>query len=120
MKHEPVKDHAERKRISALIERCEKEQTMSDDEFKNFDREDLILLIECQKERIGELLADRPQGEWIDEADKYDASFGIHDYRCSNCNSYADEYIGGHEWYTAGKPNFCPYCGADMRERESE
>lgn len=65
--------------------------------------------------------ADRPQGEWIDEADKYDASFGIHDYRCSNCNSYADEYIGGHEWYTAGKPNFCPYCGADMRERkESE
>lgn len=64
--------------------------------------------------------ADRPQGEWVDEADKYDASFGIHDYRCSNCNSYADEYIGGHEWYTAGKPNFCPYCGADMREREGE
>ena len=61
--------------------------------------------------------ADRPQGEWIDEADKYDASFGIHDYRCSNCNSYADEYIGGHEWYTAGKPNFCPYCGADMRSK---
>ena len=61
------------------------------------------------------------RGEWIDEADKYDASFGIHAYRCSNCNSYADEYIGGHEWYTAGKPNFCPYCGADMRERkESE
>ena len=61
------------------------------------------------------------RGEWIDEADKYDASFGIHDYRCSNCNSYADEYIGGHEWYTAGKPNFCPHCGADMRERkESE
>lgn len=60
------------------------------------------------------------RGEWIDEADKYDASFGIHDYRCSNCNSYADEYIGGHEWYTASKPNFCPVCGADMRERESE
>lgn len=31
MKYEPVKDHAERKRISALIERCEKEETMSDD-----------------------------------------------------------------------------------------
>lgn len=28
MKHEPVKDHAERKRILTLIERCEKEQTM--------------------------------------------------------------------------------------------
>ncbi len=61
---------------------------------------------------------DRPRGEWIDEADKYDASFGIHDYRCSNCNSYADEYICGHEWYRAGKPNFCPHCGADMRERK--
>lgn len=33
------------------------------DEFKNFDRESLILLIEVQKERIGELLADRPQGD---------------------------------------------------------
>lgn len=54
------------------------------------------------------------RGEWIDEADKYDASFGIHDYRCSNCNSYADEFIGGHEWYTASKPNFCPCCGAKM------
>ena len=64
--------------------------------------------------------ADRPQGEWIDEADKYDASFGIHDYRCSNCNSYADEYIGGHEWYTAGKPNFCPHCGARMKGADDE
>lgn len=78
------------------------------------------ITLECMDELM-DMIADRPQGEWIDEADKYDASFGIHDYRCSNCNSYADEYIGGHEWYTAGKPNFCPYCGADMRERkESE
>lgn len=60
------------------------------------------------------------RGKWIDEADKYDASFGIHDYRCSNCNSYADEYIGGHEWYTMYKPNYCPNCGADMRGREGE
>lgn len=29
MKHEPIGDHAERRRILALIERCEKEQTMS-------------------------------------------------------------------------------------------
>ncbi len=29
MKYEPVKDHAERKRIFAMIEQCEKEQTMS-------------------------------------------------------------------------------------------
>ena len=75
---------------------------------------------EAMAKRHQEEIADRPRGKWIDEADKYDASFGIHDYRCSNCNSYADEYIGGHEWYTAGKPNFCPHCGADMREREGE
>ena len=39
--------------------------TPQTEEFKNFDREDLILLIECQKERIGELLADKdtPQTE---------------------------------------------------------
>lgn len=28
MKHEPISDHAERKRILSLIERCEKEQEM--------------------------------------------------------------------------------------------
>ena len=28
MKYEPTKDYAERKRISALIEQCKKEQTM--------------------------------------------------------------------------------------------
>ena len=28
MKHEPIDSHAERKRISALIEQCEKEKTM--------------------------------------------------------------------------------------------
>ena len=60
------------------------------------------------------------RGEWIDEADKYDASFGIHDYRCSNCNSYADEYIGGHEWYTMYKPNYCPNCGAYMKGADDE
>ena len=69
---------------------------------------------EAMAKRHQEEIADRPRGKWIDEADKYDASFGIHDYRCSNCNCYADEYIGGHEWYTAGKPNFCPHCGARM------
>ena len=36
-----------------------KADTPQTDEFKNFDRESLILLIECQKERIGELLADK-------------------------------------------------------------
>lgn len=58
---------------------------------------------------------DRLKGEWIDEANKYDASFGIHDYICSNCNHYADDHIGGHMWYTMYKPNYCPNCGAKMK-----
>ena len=45
-----------------------------DDEFKNFDRESLILLIEAQKERIGELLADRPQ-EWIPCSERLPSNF---------------------------------------------
>lgn len=46
--------------------------------------------------------ADRPQGEWIDD------DF-VGQYRCSECDYYAiDEY------------DYCPNCGADMREREGE
>ena len=63
---------------------------------------------------------DRPKGEWIDEANEYDASFGIHDYICSNCNHYADDHIGGHMWYTMYKPNYCPYCGARMKGEDDE
>lgn len=78
---------------------------MSDDEFKNFDREDLILLIECQKERIGELLADRPQGEWT-RTGRTNIYGGI-EVQCSNCG---DKVMVQHledEWY-------CRHCGADM------
>lgn len=82
--------------------------------FKKSDNKDIKGYIEHQP------TIEPKRGEWIDEADKYDASFGIHDYRCSNCNSYADEYISGHEWYTAGKPNFCPNCGAKMKGANDE
>ena len=40
-------------------------------------------------------------GEWIGN------SF---DFYCSNCKQYQNFY--------AGKSNFCPNCGADMRERK--
>ena len=51
-----------------------------------------------------------PQGEWIRvSADKY-VQHAHHFYRCSFCR---EDVIGKH--------NFCPNCGADMRERkESE
>lgn len=45
--------------------------------------------------------ADRPQGEWIDVGG-YEV--------CKNC----------HEVKKISHWNFCPNCGADMREREGE
>ena len=80
---------------------------------------------QCQREEFQEAIkavpsADRPKGEWIDEANEYDASFGIHDYICSNCNHYADDHIGGHMWYTMYKPNYCPNCGARMKGADDD
>ena len=88
--------------FSTAVEVADRPQ---DDDFKNFDRESLILLIECQKERIGELLADRQQGEWI-RTGRTNIYGGI-EVQCSNCN---DKVMVQHledEWY-------CRHCGADM------
>lgn len=71
MNHEPVKDHAERKRISALIEQCEKEQTMSDNTIKRADVEKALNeWVGSSTANIFQLIdkipsAERPQSEWI-------------------------------------------------------
>lgn len=43
----------------------------------------------------------RPQGKWIE----YDTA--SHHYKCNQCNADYNRFMV--------KPNFCPYCGADMR-----
>ena len=48
MKHEPVKNHAERKRILSLIEQCEKEQTMN----KFIDVNFINSIIGCALEKV--------------------------------------------------------------------
>ena len=60
---------------------------------------------------------DRPQGEWIDKGWKGDWQFETdgrgncwYEYECSECG-----YIK-----RGGKSNYCPNCGADMRERENK
>ncbi len=59
-------------------------------------------------------------GYWIDDADKIDAQFGRHEYKCSVCGRIANYYVGGNEcWWDIYKPNFCPNCGAKM-EVENE
>ena len=60
---------------------------------------------------------DRPKGEWIDKGWKGDWQFETdgrgncwYEYECSECG-----YIK-----RGGKSNYCPNCGADMRERENK
>lgn len=57
---------------------------------------------------------DRPQGEWIEEYHGNGWN-DYWDYTCSNCGKKyekADTVLY--------KANFCPNCGADMRERKGE
>lgn len=122
MKHEPVKDHAERKRISALIEQCEKEQTMKqltiNPNNRQYYSEDFIKGFECGTQRQLEAdKADRPQGEWI---------YGEHNvamcdgYRCNRCDffvpwDYEHKFIDFINDY-----HFCPNCGCRMKGADDE
>lgn len=59
-------------------------------------------------------VSDRPQGEWIGEADGYaDGEFVYDTWYCSNCD-YAIDDDEPPTW------NFCPNCGADMRGEKDE
>ena len=71
------------------------------------------VIVKLTSDRIkvkgGEYVRDYEHGEWERvSADKY-VQHAYHFYRCSKCGY---DHIG--------KTNFCPYCGADMREREGE
>lgn len=53
----------------------------------------------------------RPKGEWIGSADGYADGELVYDmWECSECGYDADGADDKPEW------NFCPNCGADMRE----
>lgn len=57
-------------------------------------------------------------GHWIDDNEnEIDAQYGRHLYKCSECNEYADMFVGGTEdWWDIEKPNYCPNCGCRMIE----
>ena len=84
-----------------------------EDEFKQFDREDLILLIECQKERIAELLADKDTPQTDEEITKNSLRTD-----CNGC-----KFVG---WYDTDFP--CVNCirknkdyyTSEQTEREGE
>lgn len=64
------------------------------EEFKNFDREALILLIECQKERIAELLADKDTPQTAEKVEEFQALCGVEidpdDINRRVANAYAE------------------------------
>lgn len=69
---------------------------------------------------INELPSVNPQpkmGHWIDDNEnEIDAQYGRHLYKCSECNEYADMFVGGTEdWWDLEKPNYCPNCGCAMQ-----
>lgn len=55
--------------------------------------------------------ADRPQGEWIFDPEILCSDTGVYSagYRCSVC---------GKGYFRVEGMNYCPNCGADMREGE--
>ena len=59
--------------------------------------------------------------KWIDKVDKIDSKYGRHDYICPKCNKRATYFVGGTEnWWCVDKPNFCSYCGTDMRPSKND
>ncbi len=76
--------------------------------FKKSDNKDIKGYIEHQP------TIEPKRGEWIGEADGYYNGELIYDtWYCSNCDYVVDDEEPP-TW------NFCPNCGADMREREGE
>ena len=68
----------------------------------------------CIAEVVNAPTIEPKRGEWIGEADGYYNGELVYDiWYCSNC----DYRIEDEEQPTF---NFCPNCGADMREREGE
>ena len=52
----------------------------------------------------------RQHGTWTEELDESANPFFQRRWRCSACNDY--------NYY--GRPDFCPCCGADMREGDPD
>ena len=59
---------------------------------------------------------ERKKGRWTKKAEYLDTPTV-----CTLCGHEYVEYVEGWEWEDTGDlPNYCPNCGADMRERRED
>lgn len=85
----------------------------------NYDNDNEICYVLYEDIENAQTILEAVTGYWIDEADKIDAQYGKHAYKCSKCNKYAEYFVSGTEvWWDRIKPNFCPNCGAKMEVNE--
>lgn len=62
--------------------------------------------------RIGASKVQKKHGKWIDDG----TEFGC---QCSECGKSLDDYVAPTEYASLNEiPNFCPNCGADMRDKQ--
>ena len=74
------------------------------------------VLLEVNKaicNKIREMPVDRPHGEWKDLSDGWQEGT----YECSNCKA---EFVLIEGTPEDNEYNFCPNCGADMREGDEK
>lgn len=61
---------------------------------------------------------ERKKGEWI-ITDIYNGM--VWKCHCSECGELAMNFVSGlGDWWMKKLPNFCPNCGADMREEKTD
>ena len=99
---------------SEAIERLEylkaKAQLALEQEVPEWIAEDVLGTIEAYDMAIEALQIEPERGEWIDRSDGGRIlNPWWENYECNRCG-----YYGSGTW------NFCPNCGASMREREGE
>lgn len=76
-------------------------------------------MIEDAIKNLRELKEEPKRGKWEDMATPLGASYGRHEFVCSECDYAATYFVGGsEEWWDTRRPNYCPNCGADMRGDE--
>ena len=111
MKYEPVKDHAERKRILSLIERCKKEQTMKYENMPKGRNKDIC--VRCGKRaNFADRLKSGVQYDLLCLAETTSSGYMTHGNvkLCGKCMSELLMWLDRRTENSSEKPNNCETC----------